>query len=127
MGHPTTPSQSHFITLAKAIELTTRFRSKKELILKTEYQSQGILFSSETFNRAAIESLLNQPGCVSVRHYLGMDEDLKVRLVMVGVDSEGNDILPSVQNNNAQGTVGDIVEDGQRCPDICPPDGPLNS
>lgn len=127
MSQQPSHSQDHFITLSKAIELTTRFRSKKDQILKIEYQSQGILFTSETFSREAIESLLNQPGCVSVRHYLGMDADLKIRLVIVGADSDGNDILPSAQNNNLLETEGDIVEDGQRCPDICPPDGPLNS
>jgi len=45
----------------------------------------------------------------------------------VGVDAEGKDMLPAIEST---GEAGDddpvIVEDGIRCPPICPPPSPLN-
>ena len=134
---------NHDIPLAVAVEMTARFRKHREEILKTEFQGRDILPLCETFQRAAFERILAQPSCVAVRTYLGMDAELKVRFIFVGVNDKGEDILPSAglgaqsvsatQSVSADTTLGEdeeedegeIIEEGQRCPPHCPPQGPL--
>ncbi|HEY5407791.1 MAG TPA: hypothetical protein VIJ92_11920 [Ginsengibacter sp.] len=116
---------SHFIPLQKAVEMATLFRQQNENILATEYRKQNILAHSETFNRHAFEKLLAETDCAGIRIYYGMDEKLKVHAVLVGVNDSNEDILPS-QGNQPQSTIPVIVEEGQRCPDICPEKSPLN-
>ncbi|MBI3720216.1 MAG: hypothetical protein HY252_16685 [Sphingobacteriales bacterium] len=122
----TLPSNgSHFISLQQAIDMTSLYRSNRETILTTNYQNQNILALSETFNKADIETLLAKTGSAGLRCYYGMDESLKVHAIIVAVNSDGEDMLPSGQN--ALTATGDIVEEGQRCPDICPSASPLNT
>ncbi len=116
---------SHFISLQTAIDMTDLYRSEKENILDAAYRHQGILALSETFNRAAIDALLNEQGCAGIRIYYGMDEGLKVHAILVAVDENNADILPT-QVAMLQGGDKVIVEEGQRCPDICPPGSVLN-
>ena len=110
---------THFISLSKAVDMTTLYRSDKETILATNFQNQNILPLSETFNRDAIDTLLAKEGCEGLRIYYGMDENLKVHAIIVAVNEDNEDILPSSTENNL--TENDIVEEGQRCPDLCPP------
>ena len=118
------PANAHFISLNQAIDMTTLYRSDKEAILATAYQNQNILPDSETFNRNAFDTLLAKEGCAGLRIYYGMDENLKVHALIVAVNEDNEDILPAL----ASATVidEDIVEEGQRCPDLCPPPSPLN-
>lgn len=121
------PSGSHFISLTKAIDMTTRFRAQKENILDSNYRNQGIIPVCETFNRSDIDTLLGKQDCKALRVYLGMDENLEIRLIIVAVNEQAEDILPlsSVAENNEEEE--DIVEEGHRCPVICPPSSPLNT
>jgi hypothetical protein len=112
-----------FITLAKAIELTTQYRTNKDTILDPKYRDSEIMPVCETFNRSAIEDLLSQ-GCVQIRVYFGMSLDLKIRLIIVGVNAQGEDMLPP--GGTSLDTDYYIVEDGIRCPVTCPPPSPLN-
>ena len=104
--------------------MTTLYRADKEAILATEYQNQNILPNSETFNRNAFETLLAKAGCAGLRIYYGMDEDLKLHAIAVAVNEDNEDILPALVS--AAAIDEDIVEEGQRCPDLCPPPSPLN-
>ena len=114
---------NNFISLADAIAMTQTYRTEKENILAIPYKQQDILPICETFDRAAFEALLNEQDCRYIRIYLGMGSDLKIRVIAVGADSEERDILPA----SAGDGDGNIVEDGMRCPTICPPASPLNS
>jgi hypothetical protein len=125
MSYTLPPNGSHFISLQQAVNMTTLYRTNRESILATGYQNQNILPFSETFNKADIETLLGKTGCAGIRCYYGMDESLKVHIIFVAINSEGEDILPSGQTTLS--SSGDIVEEGQRCPDICPPASPLNT
>lgn len=123
------PNADHYISLEEAIKMTTLYRNEKEKILQSAYQSKGLLPICETFDRVAFDTLLKQPGCVGIRLYVGMDEALKLRLIAVGVNDKNEDILPASAGSFAatdDGDDGTIVEEGQRCPDICPPTSPLN-
>ncbi len=116
---------THFISLNQAIEMTSLFRSEKENVLASAYQNQDILPICETFNRFDVDSLLAKQDCEALRVYLGMDEALKVRLVIVAVNENAEDILPV---SSLGATIDeDIVEEGHRCPPSCPPSSPLNT
>ena len=116
----------HFITLAQAIDLTKRFRDNKETILKSEFAGREILTICDTLPKEVFQTLMSKPGCVSIRIYYGMDSSLKVRPVIVPVNSSGQDILP--QSGGAPNFDGgsDIGDDTMRCPPHCPPPSPLN-
>ena len=121
----TIPSaNSHLINLTTAVDLTTRFRSNRNTVLQTQYQSDDILPLSETFNKNDIELLMAQDECAAIRIYYGMDTDLKLHAVLVAVNEDNEDILPSAISNNGEDI---IVEEGQRCPIFCPSQSPLNS
>lgn len=107
-----------FISLQKAIDMTSFYRAQKENILIPQLRNQKITPLCETFDRSAFEALLAISGCTKLRFYIGMDQDLKIRLIAVAVNAAGEDILAHDP---------EIVEEGQRCPDVCPPASPLNS
>lgn len=113
----------HEISLDTAIRMTTPYRTLREQIIAPAYKGQDILALSETFDRSALDRLLAQPECKSIRIYYGMDAQLKVHSILVGVDGDGKDILPK----SSDATDGEIMEEGIRCPSVCPPASPLNS
>ncbi len=122
----------HFISLDKAVEMVRLYREKREEILKVEYAGQDTLVYSETFDRAAFDTLLTQPDCTGLRIYYGMDEEFKVHAITVGVNEKNEDLLPSTTEGANSGFAtqallgGSIVEAGTRCPTDCPPLSPLN-
>ena len=126
-------SQQHAIPLADAAAMTLRYRENKTLILQPQYPPE-ILALCETFNKDAIVALANQPLAVGIRIYYGMDENLLVHAILVGVDAQGADILPTTATSSATRKAADddddgdggIEEDGIRCPPTCPPGSPLN-
>ncbi len=77
---------------------------------------KNILPIAETFDRIAFDTLLAKQDCVRIRLYYGMDETFKIHAIIVGVDATGADILATQVSGAALEGDGDIVEDGQRCP-----------
>ena len=116
---------NHFISLDEACVLNKKFRQKRETMLDAAYRNQEVLPKCETFDREAFDHLLDRPGCVAVRVYLGMDNSNKIRLVIVGVDEEGRDMLPEFDLDEVNDNK--ILEMGRRCPFDCPPTSPLNA
>lgn len=117
---------THFISLDAAADMTDRYRANREAILGTSYKDQEILPLSETFNRDAFDTLLAKTGAAGLRIYYGMDETLKVHAIVVAVNEENEDILPSDSLTTLEGDD-DVFEQGQRCPNLCPPTSPLNT
>jgi len=115
-------ANAHFISLQQAVDMTSAYRAEKETILATAFQNSDILPLSETFNRAAFDALLSIENCAAIRIYYGMDENNKVHAVIVAVNDSNEDIIPEsfIENDES------IVEEGQRCPDLCPPSSALN-
>src|SRR5450432_2758566 len=85
---------NEFISLDKARQMIKKYRDEKENILIRELQDMGIMPVCETFNREMFDKLLQQDGCVGLRTYPGMDGELKIRLITVGVNVNGEDMLP---------------------------------
>lgn len=111
----------HFISLQTAVDMTSLYQTNREVILAESYQGRDVLPLNETFHRDAIDTLLGTPGCEGIRIYPGMDEDDRVHLILVAVNEDNEDILPSSTNE-----VPVIVEVAQRCPPTCPPESVLN-
>lgn len=122
---------NHFISLEEAIALTSRYRNRKEQILEESQRDKNLLPLSETFDRAAFDQVLAQSGCTALRIYYGMKENDQVHAVIVGVNASGQDMLPQASSwlNNPENEEEEIhiIEIGQRCPDICPEESPLNN
>jgi hypothetical protein len=82
-------------SLEKAVQMASRFREKRETILVPEIRDAGILPVCETFYAKDIQRILNQPGCVKLRVYFGMDDKQRVHPIIIGADDQDADILPS--------------------------------
>lgn len=117
---------SHFINLTKAVELTTRYRNYQNALLQASYQDKGVLPTCESFDRAAIEALLAQPGCVGLRIYGGLETDMTLHAVVVAYDENNRDILPSADSEADPEEEDVILENSIRCPPVCPEESPLN-
>ncbi|MFC0776019.1 hypothetical protein [Terrimonas alba] len=117
---------NHFIPVAEAAVMTQRYRNQKENILKTNYEGQNLLCISETFDRAPFDTVLGKSGCMGLRIYYGMSEDLKIHAIIVGVDAANADILP---DSSASLTEEDdsVIDRAIRCPDLCAEPSPLNT
>ncbi len=117
---------SHHISLTVAENLTATYRTNRETILAAAYQGKNVLPLSETFNLEDIQDLIAQTGCAGIRIYYGMKNDDTVHAVLVAVNESNEDIIYVEENFSVSGE-NIIIEEGQRCPVICPPESPLNS
>lgn len=99
------PARDHRITLQDAAALARRHR---------EAHAAG-KFAGGAFHALQVLELLQQPDCVALRIYLGLDNDGPT-LILVGVDDTDQDM-----------TQGMILQQPYRCPPICGIAGPLNS
>ncbi len=112
---------NHDITYAQAQTMIGNFTAVRESMLSSNFQNNGTMPIYETFNLAAIDKLICQPTAIGFRIYTAMDSENKIRFVLVGVDSDGKDIIMRKQDNPdgtfLPGDVSvDIEETGQRFP-----------
>jgi hypothetical protein len=138
-------SKKHSISVDAAKKMTRHFREKKDSMLSGDYKKKGSLPVCETFERGAFDEVLANPECVGLRVYFAMDEELMVRVVIVGVNDKDEDMINKTSTQTtafrsslvasdttdtdpvpSDGGTG-IIEQGTRCPDVCPPASPLNS
>ena len=117
---------SQLISLSKAIAMTTLYRNEKENILAPAYQNKNILCKCESFDRTDFDAILANKECVGLRIYYGMDEEKKVHAIIVGYNAKDEDILPVVSTALLDPPLGEIIDNGKRCPVDCPPTSPLN-
>ncbi len=68
------------------------------------------------FGYKIIQKILAQPNCVGIRCYHATDEEGKHQLIMVGTDSNENDLHTGI-----------IAERARPCPPLCANNNPLNS
>jgi hypothetical protein len=126
-------SLNHFIPVDQASQMTQRHRDNKEKVIHTDFRSKDVLPLCETFNKQLFLQLCNQADCVGIRIYYGMDSDMKVHAIIVGVDANGADLLPAPSAANAKtdsgsgsGSGSGPGEEGVRCPPVCPTPSVLN-
>lgn len=113
-------SKKHEISLPVAVDMTTRYQSNRP---------EGFPIS-EAFEIDAVQKLLRTKDASYLRVYYGMKEDASLHAILVAADASGNDLLPSasVTTSNEEGEDDEpvILEDGIRCPPLCPGGSPLN-
>lgn len=113
--------EGQFISLDQAKTMTALYRAQKENILAPQYQGKDILSTCETFDRSIFDTILAEKDCTYLRVYFGMDPDFKVKVILVGVDSQWQDILPAPSQEPQDGVDGgSIGEEGVPCPPWCP-------
>lgn len=106
--------------------MTTLFREQKDNIVNPALAGKNILPNCETFDRDVFDAILNENGCVKLRIYSGLAPDLTRKSIVVGVNSNDEDILPPSAAMNATEEEVFIGEDSITCPPICPPPSHLN-
>jgi hypothetical protein len=133
-------ARQQIIPVQQGSQYSVKFVNLRDSVLPKQLRDSSFLnrqFNlpiAETFNRDAIIALLNAEGADGVRIYFGNDDKGLVRLVLMPVDKNGNDIVTKLTGtvNNKEGTpaakaaalaAGESVENGQRPP---PPPSALN-
>ncbi|HTX18291.1 MAG TPA: hypothetical protein VMG34_06500 [Bacteroidota bacterium] len=100
-----TGKENHVVPLDSAVHFIQNFRAKPATpSLKGGY-----------FGRSIFEKILSQPGAVGIRYYYAAKDDGSPTLVLVGVDSTGDDMV--------KGVVGEVITP---CPPLCSSANELN-
>lgn len=99
---PLPAKRDHKIALTEAVELTRNHRAQRPKEPKAHF-----------FFREAFDQLLAQKDVAGIRIYRGHGKEDTHHLVMVGVDSTGEDMTAMA------------MEMCLPCPPLCPPDSPL--
>lgn len=107
MGNRLPKDRTHEISLDEAAKLTRRQRMDKNL------RTKG-MESPYAFRREVLERILSQPNCDAIRFYPALHEDGTPTIVIVGIDTDGNDMVQ-----------GELGEDLLVCPPFCPDPNPL--
>ena len=98
-----TGNEDHSISLNDATGFTARYR-----------ETMGTDFLGGFFGKSAISEILNQTGCVGIRIYNAIDDKGENCYVLVGADSDENDMYD-----------GKLAEVSLGCPPKCPEESPL--
>lgn len=108
----------NLITLKSAKEKVKLFLNNKNKVISSEYADRNIISNSETVDAKAVRLILDQPDCQGFRLYYGMNEQLEISAIFIGVDSNGNEITIKNLDGNEDEYV---LDDTAKCPPLCPP------
>lgn len=129
--------KQHIISIDAARTLTRSFRSSIDTfnVKCAGFKEQMKFIHAEEFPADVFNALLaehtDSTHARGIRIYLGRGADGAIRMVLVPVDSSGNDMIGKIidlKGKPAPGTArveslsvddGQAVEDGQRCPTLC--------
>ena len=104
-------SEGDPIELETALRWTQNYRAG----LKTAEEHRAHFFGYQI-----IEEILKQESCVGIRIYYSLDDEGKRQLVIVGVNAQGDDILPLPGGRSEEDGDGGIVADASLpCPTYC--------
>ena len=119
------PAAQHAISLDTALKLIKNYQNAIKIPGKLcqLYERAAHIVKAETFPATIIKAILNQANVCALRIYNGLGDDNMQHLVIVGVNSNGYDVISANQaamNVSAAGpTAGLICEMGTPCPYIC--------
>lgn len=99
-------TEGEAIGLVQAAAMTAKYR--KEVSSDTA--------KSHFFGSQILQKLLDQEGCVGIRMYHALDDDMKKQLVLIGVDEKGNDMESGL-----------VADRSLICPPDCDSGGTLSS
>lgn len=109
------------ISLATAKKWTAKWR-KAEGDYNKHHKCNGFLIPLEDFKGIIAE----QPTAVAARAYIGVDENDVEKLMFVGVDANGKDMLPKKLDELDDGKGNGIFDFSQPVPPFGDPDSPLD-
>jgi hypothetical protein len=126
------PANVNTIPLDQAIKWTKEWRDPKSDYNKVKHKK------IHAFNIPKIDliEVLNEKGVDSIRAYIGVKEttnksggkQFEEKLLIVGVDENGKDLLPSSSLGKTLGAEGNddgIFDFTEPCPEVCDEDSPL--
>ena len=118
------PKTDQRVSLATAADYTKRYQRSAPASEKA-----GFFFAD------GLRQLLDQSGVAGMRIYHGLDESGRYRMVLVGVDAEGNDIVKGAARPRPKSAAYAMLASGSGeavlldthfpCPPFCPRDSPL--
>ncbi len=118
------PVTDQRVSLETAADYTHRYQKSAPASEKA-----GFFFAE------GLRKLLEQPGVAGMRIYHGLDESGRYRMVLVGVDAEGNDIVRVSSRPRPKSQLRALMASGSGeavlldthypCPPFCPRDSPL--
>jgi len=73
-----------------------------------------------------LQEVLAEDGVASIRAYLGVNAKGEEKLMIVGVNAQGKDMITVGSNGELEDGGGDIFDFTDPCPRRCDPDSPLN-
>lgn len=119
------------IPLPEAEQYTANWRSFNSSTMLGENELSAYLANAFTFDLADVSALMAESGITQVRIYFGYNSPepsasssaTPMKVMLVGVDSEGNDIIYTTE---ASGNSG-IYDFAIPCPTYCDASSPLNS
>lgn len=71
------------------------------------------------FGFEIIQQILKEPTCVGIRIYYALDDAGEKKLILVGVDSNGENLLP-VAGGKLSDVSNTVADFSFPCPDYCP-------
>ena len=81
-------------------------------------EPEKTVIKAHFFGKEKILKLLSEEKCVGIRIYYGMDENKTKQILLTGVTSDMNDILPDDMNSASEdGPM--ILEFSEPCPPYC--------
>ncbi len=108
------------ISLDEAKKWTKNFRDK-------HHDPNEI--KAHMFGKSIIHKVLSQHDCVGMRIYYAIDDSGQKHLLLVGVDKEGNDQIPTEimygSSPNTPMLNNSIADKSSPCPPNCPTNSPL--
>ena len=116
MGYTLSPTDGGPESLATAKQWTKNYREANP--------GPGTI-KAHFFGADRIKKLLNEPGAVGIRIYYALNEEGEKKLLLVGTDKDGRDLLPKsgVQGSAApEGEDDEIMDEALPCPPYCPPE-----
>lgn len=107
------PNQ-HIIDLTKAEEMTERYRRN----VPKDGNGVYVLKIGGSFDKDAINQLTAQTEFNGLRYYFALNDKKEMTVVLVAIDSNGNDIIGS-------GSI--ILDNATLCPTVCGEPDVLNT
>jgi hypothetical protein len=73
-----------------------------------------------------LQEVLAEDGVANIRAYLGIDDNNEEKLMIVGVDANGKDMISKKSSGLGDEEGDDIYDFTKPCPTHCDPSSPLN-
>ena len=82
---------------------------------------------AQYFGKEFLQSILKEDSCAGLRIYQAIDDEGMRRVLVVGVDAQGNDLIGPINEDGSLpdeggGVIGDTP---MSCPSTCDPNSPL--